>query len=390
MSQCSKNIKETIAEEFRHLGGLYFNSAYMGPGPLRAKESVLTALTRKLNPFLYQDRSLWLDLPENIRKKLATLLGVSPDNISHSTSVGDLTGLIANGYPLERGDLVCSVNFEYPSNILPWMRAVETREINFQLLELEDHIIPTIEWLDQYLPSRTKVFIISYVAFNTGKKIDLVSLGKYLKEREVFFIVDISQAFGGMALTPDEISAVDVLTCVSYKWLLGPYGHAFGYFSQKAIDKIQHRNANWTTRPKFKDFSTLLNYTTETLPGARKYDRGQGANILSMNCLEAALDFLTEIGLDYIEKHNQSLCNYFLKNYPQKKYNLITPAAHRGNIICIKTKDADNSVLESALKKNNIDASIRTGNMRLSFHVFNTIEQVDTLIETLDSRPTIS
>jgi hypothetical protein len=61
--------------------------------------------------------------------------------------------------------------------------------------------------------------------------------------------------------------------------MLGPYGHAFAYFNQKAQDQIYHLNANWILSPNSKQVYNLLDYTTETLPGARQYDRGQAANI---------------------------------------------------------------------------------------------------------------
>jgi selenocysteine lyase/cysteine desulfurase len=47
--------------------------------------------------------------------------------------------------------------------------------------------------------------------------------------------------------------------------------------------------------------------------------------------------------------------------------------------------NADSIALEAELKKRNIDVSVRQGNIRLSFHMFNTSEQVDELIKALDS-----
>jgi selenocysteine lyase/cysteine desulfurase len=55
-----------------------------------------------------------------------------------------------------------------------------------------------------------------------------------------------------------------------------------------------------------------------------------------------------------------------------------------GNIVCLKAVALDSIALEAELKKRNIDVSVRQGNIRLSFHVFNTTSQVDQLINALD------
>ena len=381
----TKETRQKIEQEFHHLNTLYFNSAYFGPSPFSAKKAVSEALQKELDPSFY-DHDLWLGIPENTRIQIADLLGVSPDAIAHATSISDIIALIANGYPLDKGDIVCSLDREFPSNILPWMRAAETRGIDFQALKLGDHPVPTVDWLDEHLPQKTKIFNISHVAFDTGKRIDLVPMGKYLRDRDVLFIVDSTQALGGLAVGTEEIKNIDVLVCASYKWLLGPYGHAFGYFSPKAVETIAHRGGSWTFSPKFMDMSALLDYTTDTLPGARKYDRGQGANMLAMSCLKAAVGFLSDVGLNYIQKHNASVRDYFLAHYPHKKYSLATPPSNMGNIVCLKTqKGTDPEALQNALREHNIDVSIRAGNVRLSFHVFNSISQVDELVEVLDS-----
>jgi selenocysteine lyase/cysteine desulfurase len=222
------------------------------------------------------------------------------------------------------------------------------------------------------------------VTFDTGKKQNLIEIGKLCKERDILFVVDATQALGGMPITAEELKYIDVLACSSYKWILGPYGHAFGYFSKRAQELIDHSSANWILSPNSKVVYSLLDYTTETLPGARKYDRGQAANPLTNACLEASLDFLNTIGLDNVQKHNAEIRDYFLENYPKKKFGLITPNDNMANIVCMKANGIDSIQLERELKHNNVDISVRQGNLRLSFHIFNTKEQVDTLIKALD------
>lgn len=373
-----------IQKEFSSLSSIYFNAAYFGPSPLRAKETITAAMKRELDPsfYAYDD---WMSISEKLRVKFAGLLGVSPDTITHSTSSSDVVNIVANGFIFNPGDRVAAVNKDYPSNILPWMLAERHGKFKFDKLDLGNEIMPTVGWLEKNLHPQTRIFNISHVAFDTGKKVDILSLGKYLRSKNIFFVVDATQSLGGLEITAEELSYIDVLTVSSYKWMLGPYGHAFAYFSQKAQDSIYHLNANWILSPNSKQVYNLLDYTTETLPGARQYDRGQAANLLCSGCLEGSLSFLQEIGLANIRKHNQEIRDYFLAHYPKQKYALVTPLEHMANIVCLKSSKGDSIALEAELRKRNIDVSVRQGNVRLSFHIFNTKAQVDELIKALDS-----
>jgi cysteine desulfurase / selenocysteine lyase len=375
--------RSLIEKEYSHLKTIYFNSAYFGPSPIRAKDTIEKAMKRELDPsfYAYDD---WMSISEKLRIKLAELLGVTADEITHSTSSSDVMNIVANGFEFVKGDHVAAIDKDYPSNILPWMLAEKYGHFTFDRLELGSQVVPTAEWLESKLHPQTRIFNMSYVTFDTGKKMDLVSIGKMLKSKDIMFIVDATQALGGMDITKEELSYIDVLTCSSYKWMLGPYGHAFAYFSPKAQDMIYHRNANWILSPTSKVVYNLLDYTTETLPGARQYDRGQAANLLCSGCLEGSLSFLLEVGLENIRKHNLEIRNHFLEHYPKNKYSLVTPLEHMGNIVCLKATKADSIALEAELKKRNIDVSVRQGNIRLSFHVFNTKSQVEELIRGLD------
>ena len=374
--------KSLIEKEYSHLKTLYFNSAYFGPSPIRAKETITQAMNRELDPSFYPYEE-WMGISEKLRVKFADLLQVSPDTITHSTSSSDVINIIANGFTFDKGDRVAAIDKDYPSNILPWMLAERHGKFNFDKFALGDEVVPNAQWLEKVLKPQTRIFNMSYVTFDTGKKMDLISIGKFLKSKNILFVVDATQALGGMDITPEELSYIDVLTCSSYKWMLGPYGHAFAYFSQKAQDLIYHLNANWILSPNSKQVYNLLDYTTETLPGARQYDRGQAANLLCSGCLEGSLSFLQDVGLKNIKQHNLEIRDYFLANYPKDKFSLVTPLEHMGNIVCIKGK-GDSIALEAEFKKRNIDVSVRQGNVRLSFHIFNTKTQVEELIKGMD------
>ncbi len=377
------DFRELIRSEYSHIDSIYFNTAYFGPSPYRAKQKVSRALQKELDPSFF-NYNTWIGIPERIREQLAQWLDLPVNQLAHFNSVSDVNNAIASGIKILADEVVVVPNGEYPSNVLPYMLGAERGRFQFHLAPIGKEEPLTVDWLKKNLPAKTRVFCASWVAFDTGKKMEISAIGKYLHERNIFFVVDATQALGGLSLSAQDWKYIDVLACSSYKWVLGPYGHAFAYFSQRALDLIGHPNANWLTSPNSKIIYNLLDYTTETLPGARKFDRGQTANMLSMSCLEASLEMFNELDLKAIEKHNASLRDYFIQNFPKKKYQMMTPTDAMGNILALKTLGPDPIELERELKFRNIDISVRQGNLRLSFHLFNTQDQVEQLLKALD------
>jgi selenocysteine lyase/cysteine desulfurase len=383
MSILSPQEKDFIHKEFSHISSIYFNTAYFGPSPYRSKQKVQNALFKELDPSFYQYHS-WTNIPDRLRKKISALTRLPEEQISLGTSTGDTISHLAHLLPLKATEAVCVFNGDYPSLILPWMVAKELRPINLKILP-QVHAPIDGDWLQKNLPDDCKVFCISYVQFDSGRKCELNSIIEHCQQKNIFLVVDVTQALGGLDL-PSGVEKIDMLVCSVYKWMLGPYGESFCYYSKRAMDLLPRFSGNWLTSKNSKDVRNLLDYTTEALPGARKYDRGQAPNMVTNACFDAGLEVLTELSLAKIEKHNQQLKNYFLENYPKNKFELVTPAdkSFQGNILSLKTIQTDPITLEDELKHNNIDVSVREGKLRLSFHLFNTTEQVNSLIQSLD------
>jgi selenocysteine lyase/cysteine desulfurase len=370
--------KALNANEFPALSNvLYFNAAYMGPYPQRTQAAILFWLERFSNPSALDYR--WVEFPERVRAQLAQLLGVSGDQFSINSSTGEAVSFYANGCEFKPGDRVALFKEEYPSDVLPWMFAQKNRglEIDFY----DKALAYDIPALMKKLHAKTRFLNLSSVEFQTGNRADIVELGHHLRQRDVRFIVDVTQALGGMKLTSEEIEACDLMVCSTYKWLLAPYGQAFAYWSKRSLAETVQTHGNWLTQPKAPN--DLMVYSTDSKPGARRFDRGQAPNILGMKGLEASLSLFQEIGLAAVEKHNLALVNHFLENMNRDRYELVTKSELRSAIVCLRAKDSDSAKLQEHLRKSKVDLSVREGNLRISFHLFNTTEQVDRLLQNL-------
>ncbi len=367
-----------MTKEF-DLKSIYLNSAYLGPMPLRAKKNVEAVLARGLDPafYLYDE---WRPIPDQLRERLARLLGTTMDSISINTSVSEVVSHVADGLELREGDEVLLLEGDYPSMVLPWMVRAERNGFQIRFAPLSDFL--SVNGLKKHITGRTRLVGCSHVMFNTGIKLPVENIGRLLKEKfdAVLFLTDVSQSFGGLAIKAEHIRNCDVITGVGYKWLLGPYGCAFGYFSKRALEKIRRTHASWLQSPNGQTSENLLKYTTESLPGARKFDRGQTASFLIAAAWAGALDLLGEVGLDKIEDHNLKLADQLRRELP-KDYPPVSTDEFHSQIVCIRHLNA--LELRSRLTKNNIDVSVREGALRISLHLFNTSEQVRRLLSSI-------
>jgi len=363
------------------LKSIYFNSAYLGPMPLRSRTRIEEALQQALDPAFIQFEER-IKILNEVRARFAKLLGAPAENVAVSTSVSELVGHVANGIELHQGDNVVLMDGDYPSMILPWLVVAEIKGFQVRLLPRETFFQP--ELLESELNDRTRFVACSHVMFNTGLTLPIADLAKVCRKKEILFLADTSQSFGALAISPEIVNNVDILVGVAYKWLLGPYGSAYGYFSARALKEIRRTHASWLVSANSKSTESLLGYTTETKPGACRFDRGQSPAFLVNAGLIGALDVLLDQGLEQIEKHNMALAQYFLENLPAS-YSPLSQAGNISPIVCVKPQDEDASQVRSRLALEKIDVSLREGYLRTAFHFFNTRQQVDTLLSVLEN-----
>lgn len=361
------------------LKSTYLNTAYLGPMPTKARDNVVKMADRMMDPAFFLHPQ-WRGIPDQIRVCIAKLFGGDSERVSINASVSELTSFVADGMDLTENDEVLLLEGDYPSMVLPWMVRAERNGFKIKFAPLKDFLEP--EKLKKHITANTKYVGNSHVMFNTGIKLPSEKIASMCKNMEVLYLTDVSQSLGGMTLPKELVDNADVITGVCYKWLLGPYGSAFGYFSNRALEKTKRTHASWLQNPKSQNSENLLVYSTESMPGARKFDRGQPASFLITAGWQGALDVIHEKGLASIEKYNASLVEGFLNELP-KSFEVVAPKELRSNIICVQNKNLDAKLLRDKLEKANIDVSVREGALRISFHFFNTEKDAERLLANI-------
>jgi selenocysteine lyase/cysteine desulfurase len=177
-------------------------------------------------------------------------------------------------------------------------------------------------------------------------------------------VIDVTQALGWMNV---ELSWADVTVAAVYKWLLAPRGTAWMSLSDRISNTITPHAANWYAG--VQPWSTIYGLPLRLAESARRFDvsptwfsaLGSGMTLPWMASLDRAA----------VEAHALRLASRLrteLRLPPERSAIVSIPTAAAG-----KLKDAG------------IRASIRAGAVRVGFHLYNTEDDLDRLLDVLRS-----
>lgn len=365
----------------------YLNHAGISPLPSRTAKAVQD-LTERMSTEL---GDLWPWLMKQTELLGETLkLFINAQNAHEivgvqSTSIG--VNLIAQSFPWQPGDNVVLCDIEFPSNAYPWMQLAETRGIEVRLVPAHGKGL-LLDELRKHVDSRTRLVAASSVQFLTGHRTDVQAIGEFCHERGIAFAVDAIQSAGHI---PIDVQASHISTLVvgGQKSLLALPGHGFMYVRD---DLAAQMRPAFLSATNTVDYIHWLKYDMTPLAGASRFSSGT-FNVLGAIGLLESVRLLREIGVANIDRYTTSLSGYAIDQLEALGCTILTPRnpAERGPIVTFAPRTTDDkavSALIEGLSARHIVAvkhwdSAKNAYIRVSFHAYNTPEEVDRLIAAL-------
>jgi selenocysteine lyase/cysteine desulfurase len=263
------------------------------------------------------------------------------------------------------------------------MRLGEERGLKMKLAPERDGRIDPTELLS-LVDDRTRVASISWVQFASGFRLDLARIGKFCRERGVFFMVDAIQGLGALKLDVER-DFVDAFAADAHKYLLGPEGAALLYISDRVIDRVKPTVVGWSSMKDFEQFSHgAFDYKLNYRDGALRFECGS-LNTVGVYGLGAAIDLFLEVGPEVIEEHILGLSDYLAERLTGKGYEVVgsrNPGETSAIVSCTHEKHSAGD-LYRVLRSKNIVTSPRMKRLRIAPHFYNTREEIDALINAL-------
>ncbi|NNG16652.1 MAG: aminotransferase class V-fold PLP-dependent enzyme [Gemmatimonadales bacterium] len=375
------DVEELRSREFPWTSEtIYLNNASTGPLPERTVHVLDDLNRRRATPMRLPDDDLMGILSES-RRLLASLVNASPEEIALAPNTSYGINLAATGLPLERGDIILVSDKEFPANVYPWMLLRE-RGIQCELVPTTREGWPDAgRLLDRLEDPRVRVLALSLVQFGSGYLADLAQWSSATRDSGTFLVVDAIQGLGHV---PVDLAAtpVDILSAGGQKWLLSPWGSGFVYVREALRDMLRPPATGWMAYEGSQDFTRLTAYDDRLLPDARRFELASlpFQDFVGMN---ASLSLLLALGIQAIRDHVQEILEPLRQWSARRGGSMVSPAgAHASSIQCLAPPDPVG--VHRALTAAGVVSSLREGGIRLSPHCYNTVSEMERVVEILD------
>jgi selenocysteine lyase/cysteine desulfurase len=362
-------------------GKSWINCAHQGPLPRVSVDALNEAASLKIRPFTLEDE-MFFTVPRELKEALGRLLNVPYDEVilGNSTSYG--LHLLANGIRWEEGDEVLLVEGDFPADITPWL-GLRKEGVNIKFIKPKRHV-PSSEELVDAITDRTRLFCTTWVNSFTGHLIDIDEIGGVCRESDVKFVVNGTQAIGAKSLNLKE-TRVDAVTSCGFKWLCGPYGTGFCWIEPALLDQLEYNQAYWLTLQEGVGLQEEMNVNVDGDLGAKRYDVFGTANFHNFIPWAASVEYLLSKGIPSIEDHNENLVEHLVKNIDPRKFEVISPklGEEMSSIAVISHLKGKNQEIYARLLDNGYYVSLRNGRLRISPHLYNTMDEIDAVLDLL-------
>lgn len=292
----------------------------------------------------------------------------------------------ARNIPIESGSNIVLNHEQFPGNVYVWKRLAAERGASIRTPAPPDSgpgrgRIWNERILDE-IDRDTAVVSIAPVHWTDGTRFDLETIGARARDVGAAFVVDGTQAIGA---APFDYSAVrpDALICTGYKWLLGPYSTAVGYFGER-FDSGVPLEETWIAREGSEDFSNLVNYRDEYRSGSVRFDVGERSNFILLPMLIASLRLLLEWRPERIQAYCRELTSELLAEAPNLGISFEEEGWRSAHIAGLRMPAGVNArALKERLQERRIYASLRGSALRVAPNVYNTPADLAALLEVL-------
>jgi cysteine desulfurase/selenocysteine lyase len=363
-------------------GRVWLNAAHQGPLPRDAVEAAERALQRKVQPNLIGDEDFH-QTPARLRAALARLVNARENDIVLGNSASYGLHLIANGLTWRPGDEVVVPADDFPASILPWT-VVQSAGVNVRRLSTDGGML-TAAALTSQLDDRTRVVCLSWVNSFSGRINDLSALGSLCRDRGILFVVNATQGLGSLTLDVDDLP-VDAVTSCGFKWLCGPYGTGFCWLHPDLQARLESHQAYWLTLAgeRWSDLKRHDDASIDDL-GAARFDVFGTANFLNFEPWTASIEHFLAVGLDAISEHNALLIDRLIDGIATNEWSAISglDPSERSTMVVLEPRRGSADEAISRLARARIDVAERRGRIRLSPHLYNSVEDIDRALTAL-------
>ena len=333
---------------------------------------------------------------ENARDKIANFVNVkNRQEIIFVRGTTEAINLVAYawGRPhIKEGDIIVTTEYEHHSNIVPWQLLTQEKHAKLEYIGMDDNGELNLDDLDEYLATgKVKLVTFSLMSNVLGTITDAEKIIAKCKAAGVLTLIDGAQAVPHMKVDLENLGC-DFFAFSGHK-MLAPTGVGILWVRKSVLQTMNPFHGGGDMIREVHKYETTWN----DLP--YKFEAGT-PNIADVIGFGAAIDYLTKIGMDNVRQHEIELTKYAMEKFakiPGLQIYGTKDIAKRGGVISFNFADVHPHDVADIIDKEGI--SLRSGHhcaqvlmerlnvaatSRASFYIYNTKEDVDALIDSLN------
>ena len=326
---------------------------------------------------------------QDAHDSISSFIGGKEGTTVFTRNTTEAINMVALGLDWKPGDRIVTTIVEHHSNLLPWLR-LRQKGVEVIIVQPGSDGLFNIETFDEAITARTKLVAVSHVSNVLGTVQPVREIAAICKERGAYFLVDGAQSVPHFSVNARQIGC-DFL-CFSGHKMLGPTGTGILWMQDEVIS------------PLIIGGGTVDDVTTEgyiLTDGYRRFEGGT-PNISGAIGLAHAVKYLESIGMDAICRHEQKLTKSLLEGLAGIEHVTVHGPESIKNRICVVSFTIDKIhpheiayLLDerAAILVRSGDhccmpimryLGLENGTVRASLYLYNTLEEIDLLIETVE------
>ncbi|MCH8919232.1 MAG: cysteine desulfurase [Chloroflexi bacterium] len=331
---------------------------------------------------------------EEARAKVARFINApSPECIVFTRNTTEAINLVA--YTWGRANIgpdsgVLLTLLEHHSNIVPWQRLTAEKGASLRYIGLTEQQTLELDGLENLMDSRTRLLSVTQVSNALGTINPVQKLVAEAHRNGTMVLVDGAQSVPHM---PVDVQAMDCdFFAFSGHKMLGPTGVGVLYARPELLQEMDPFLGGGEMIKRVTQEDAIWN----DVPW--KFEAGT-PNIADVIGLGVAIDYLSGLGMENVRAHEMEISEYALRRLRQLEEVIIygpPDPADRGGVISFNYPDLHPHDIGTVLDRHGV--AVRAGHhcaqplmqhldvsgtVRASFYVYNTLDEVDVLVDAL-------
>ena len=331
---------------------------------------------------------------EMAREKIASFINASNKEVIFTSGTTASLNLVALGYGLnnlKENDEIILNEAEHASNILPWYELADRLKLKIKFAPLNDKGQVTVDAIASTITENTKLISIAYVSNVLGSVNDVKEIIKLAHQKNIVVVVDAAQAVPHMKVDVKDLDC-DFLAFSGHK-MCGPTGIGVLYGKYELLNELDPINLGGGMNESFDNIDEVF---LKPLP--TRLEAGT-PNIAGAIGLGAAIEYISNIGIEKITEHEQTLRKKLITKLNEISHiNIINEESDSG-IIAFNVDGVFAQDVAVYLNKYNI--CVRAGNhcakilknevgvkntVRISIYYYNTEDEINRLADLLKDK----